>query len=81
MNDVDCGHHRNILPTSLYVSIRAVIRLVNGLDSNIVFGVGVAITNMNTTTYINIVDLSLQTTNHTFFSPCRHQHNNFSSMT
>ena len=57
MNDVDHRHHHNITPNSLYTSIRVVSRLVNELDSNIVVGAAVAITHMNTTTHVNIVDL------------------------
>jgi hypothetical protein len=57
MNDADRRHHRTITPGSLYTCIRAVLKLVNELDYDVVFGVAVAITNMNTVQDANIVDL------------------------
>jgi hypothetical protein len=53
----DHCHCHSITPTSLYACIKAVIRPLNTLDADVVFRISVVITNMNTTTYVNTVDL------------------------
>ena len=61
MNEADWRQHRTLMPGSLYTCIRAraVLRLVNKLDTNVVFGVAVAITNMNTAPDANLVECLL----------------------
>ena len=55
--NTDHHHHEIITPIALYTCIRAVIKLLNKVDPGVVFGVAVAIKNINTTTHVNIVDL------------------------
>ena len=40
-NEVDSLHHRDIMPTSFYASIRIAINLVHELDSDMVFRVAI----------------------------------------
>ena len=59
MNTVDRCQHRTLTPGSRYTCIGAVLKLVNELDKDVVFGVAVAITNTNNAPDTNIVDFLL----------------------
>ena len=59
MNKADQHKHRTLAPGSLKTCIRAVLKLVNKLDTNVVIGVAVAITNMSTALDVNAVDFLL----------------------
>ena len=61
MNKTDHRHHHTVTPGSIYTCIRVVPKLVNELDSSVVFGVAIATTNMIITQDTNTVDLLLNT--------------------
>ena len=59
MNGADCCQHCTLTLGSLYTCIGAVLKLVNKPDTKIVFGVAVAITDMNTTPDAKVMDFLL----------------------
>jgi hypothetical protein len=59
MNKADQLHHQTLTSCSLYTYIRAVLKLINKLNTDAVLGVAVDITNMSTVPNADVVDFPL----------------------
>ena len=63
MNEAGQRNHRQLTPHSLYMCIRAVLKLINELhasvDTGVVLGVAIAIINMNTAPNVGVVNSPL----------------------